>query len=300
MVQFLLFILLLAVSSTANAIVIRHDVDDSKYRIPASEFPALVDMPGEGHGVLIAPQWVITAAHTIPRHHELEQVVINGVSRDVERVVRHPGYKTLPQELIDQAVASGEAMLIVVFLASSDDIALVRLTEPVTDVAPVAIYRDGDEQGMIIKIVGKGATGTGATGHHPRGPNRTELRRAFNRITSAHGRWFCYVFVEPPSAMPLEGIQGNGDSGGPVLIQAEDQWLLVGVGAWKVVQGDVRTSRPGRYGQTNCNVRLSHYIEWIESVISGQAEAATGSSFQADAASRLGLIRELTGREGVR
>ena len=52
MTRFLLLILLLAMSLTASAIVIRHDVDDSKYRIPASEFPALVDMPGEGHGVL--------------------------------------------------------------------------------------------------------------------------------------------------------------------------------------------------------------------------------------------------------
>ncbi|WP_144897467.1 trypsin-like serine protease [Luteimonas cucumeris] len=129
-----LLIFLLAMSSTASAIVIRHDVDDSKYRIPASEFSALVDMPGEGHGVLIAPQWVITAAHTIPAHSELKQVVINGAARDVERVVVHSGYKTLPQELIDPAMASGEAMLIVVFLASSDDIALVKLTQPVADV----------------------------------------------------------------------------------------------------------------------------------------------------------------------
>lgn len=266
-------LILLAVSSTASAIVIRHDVDDSKYRIPASEFPALVDMPGEGHGVLIAPQWVVTAAHTIPGHSELKQVVINGVSRDIERVVMHSGYKTLPQELIDQAMASGEAMLIVVSLASSDDIALVKLTEPVTDVAPVAIYKDSDESGQIVKIVGKGATSTGATGHDPRGPNRTELRRAFNKITSAYDRWFCYVFDEPPSALPLEGMLGNGDSGGPVLIQIEDQWLLAGVASWKVVQGNVMTARPGRYGQITCNVRLSHYIEWIESVMSGRPQA---------------------------
>ena len=269
MTRFLLLLLLL-VSSTASAIVIRDDVDDSKYRIPASEFPALIDMPGDGHGVLIAPQWVITAAHTIPGHSELKQVVINGVSRDVELVVMHSGYKTLPQELIDQAMVSGEAMLIVVFLASSDDIALVKLNQPVTDVAPVAIYKDRDEPGQIVKIIGKGSTGTGATGHAPSGPNRTELRRAFNKITSAHDRWFCYVFDEPPSALPLEGMLGNGDSGGPLLIQHESQWLLAGVGAWKVVPGDVRTSRPGRYGQTACSVRVSHYSEWIESVISKQ------------------------------
>jgi hypothetical protein len=268
MTRFLL-LLLLAASSTASAIVIRHDVDDAKYRIPASEFLALADMPGEGHGVLIAPQWVVTAAHTLPAHAELKQIGINGMDRDVERVVVHSGYKTLPQALVDQAMASGEAMLIVVFLASSDDIALIKLSQPVTDVAPVAIYRGMEEPGQIAKIVGKGATGAGATGHDRQGPNRTELRRAFNTITSAYERWLCYVFDEPPSALPLEGILGNGDSGGPVLIQNEDQWLLAGLASWKVAHGHVMTARPGRYGQTNCNVRLSHYVEWIDDVMAG-------------------------------
>ncbi len=208
-------------------------------------------MPGEGHGVLIAPQWVITAAHTLPAHGELKEIAINRVPRDVGRVVVHSGYKTLPQTLIDQAMASGEAMLIVVFLASSDDIALIKLSQPVTDVAPVAIYRDNEEPAQIAKIVGNGATSTGATGHDPQGPNRTELRRAFNTITSAYERWLCYVFDEPPAALPLEGILGNGDSGGPVLIQIEDQWLVAGLASWKVAQGHVMTARPGRYGQTN-------------------------------------------------
>ena len=58
----LLLLTLLAASSSAGAVVIRHDVDDAKYRIRAAEFPALVDMPGEGHGVLITPQWLVTAA----------------------------------------------------------------------------------------------------------------------------------------------------------------------------------------------------------------------------------------------
>ncbi|MCW4453345.1 trypsin-like serine protease [Flavobacterium sp. MXW15] len=274
MTRFLL-LMLLAASPTASAIVIRDDVDDSKYRIPASEFPALVDMPGEGHGVLVSPQWVITAAHVIPWHSELEQVVIGGIPRDVERVVVHPGYTRPPQALIDQALSTGEWILAVVQMASSDDIALVRLTQPVTDVVPAAIHKDGDELGQVVQIMGKGATGTGASGHDPAGPNRTELRRAFNTITSAHDRWFCYVFDEPASALPLEGKTGSGDSGGPALIRVDDQWTLAGLAAWGFIHGDVRTVRPGLYGQLTCNVRLSHYIEWIESAVSGQPQAGT-------------------------
>jgi hypothetical protein len=86
----LLLLALLAASSTASAIVIRDDVDDSKYRVPSSEFPALVDMPGEGHGVLLAPQWVITAAHAITWQSEIKHVVLNGTSNEaLPQTVEH-------------------------------------------------------------------------------------------------------------------------------------------------------------------------------------------------------------------
>jgi len=268
MTRFLLLILL-AASSTASAIVIRDDVDDSKYRIPASDFPALVDMPGEGHGVLIAPQWVITAAHTIPEHSELNQVVINGISRDVERLVVHPGYKKPPQELIHHALATWDWTLFMVRLSSSDDIALLKLAQPVTDVSPVAVHKGDDELGQIVKIIGKGATGTGVTGYDFNSSHRTELRRAHNKVTSAHGRWFCYVFDKPSETLPLEGGSGGGDSGGPILIQAEEDWLLAGLTSWTAPQGAIRTP-PGQYGQISCNVRLKHYKEWIESMVSAQ------------------------------
>jgi secreted trypsin-like serine protease len=265
----LLLLALLVVSFSASAIVIRDHVDDSKYRVPASEFPALVDMPGEGHGVLIDPQWVITAAHTITWQSEIKQVTINGMPRDVERLVIHPGYKKPPQELLDQALATWDWTLFRVLLSSSDDIALLKLAQPVTDVSPVAINKSDSEFGQTIKVIGKGATGNGVTGYEFSGSHRTELRRAYNKVTSAHGRWLCYMFDKPPNALPLEGGSGSGDSGGPILIQVEKDWLLAGLTSWSDPQSPIRT--PGRYGQITCNVRLSHYKDWIESVISAQS-----------------------------
>lgn len=261
----LLVVLAASMSVAANAAVIRHDVDDAKYRIAASEFTALVDMPGAGHGTLIAPRWVVTAAHTIQPGQVLQQVVINGQPRAVERVVVHPGYKAVPQDLVDQAMATGEAVLFLTFLAASDDIALIKLKDPVSGVEPVRLYTGSDEFGQIFRFLGKGATGVGTKGHSAAAPQRTELRQGFNKVTSAHDRWFCYQFDEGLAALPLEAIGGNGDSGGPALIEADGQWLLAGMMSWKFVEGDVRTSRPGRYGQINCNVRLSHYRLWIES-----------------------------------
>ncbi|MGY0800163.1 S1 family peptidase [Lysobacter sp. A286] len=272
MTRFLLLTLLVA-SSTASAIVIRDDVDDSKYRVPASEFPAFVDLPHEGHGVLIAPQWVITAAHSVTWQSKINKVVLNGIPRDVEHLVVHPGSKKLPHDLIHQARTTGDATLVMALFSTSDDIALIKLAKPVTDVAPALLHRSSAQVGQIVKIMGKGATGTGATGHDSSADasRRTQLRRAFNKITSAYDRWFCYTFDKPPAALRFEGVSSDGDSGGPVLMEVDGQWMLTGLTSWKVVQGNIQGDtavfRPGKYGQVMCNVNLSHYIDWIEGVI---------------------------------
>jgi hypothetical protein len=182
--------------------------------------------------------------------------------------VIHPGYKKPSQELLDQALATWDWTLFRVLLSSSDDIALLKLSEPVTDVSPVAINKSDDEFGQTITILGKGATGNGVTGYSFNDSHRTELRRAYNKVTSVHGRWLCYMLDKPSDALPLEGGAGSGDSGGPIVIRTEKDWLLAGLTSWVDPQSAIRT--PGRYGQISCNVRLSHYKDWIQSVISVQ------------------------------
>lgn len=259
--------LMALIALPAHAVVIRHDVDDANYRIETSDFPALVDIPGSGHGTLIAPQWVVTAAHTLPQDHALTQVTINGQIRPVERVIVHPGYKTIPQELFDQAMATGEAVLILTIIGSSDDIALIKLTTPATDVKPIALYAGNEEFGQTFRFIGKGATGEGSKGYSPMSSQRTELRHGFNKVTSAYDRWFCYQFDTGASALPLEAVGGNGDSGGPALFDVDGEWVVAGMMSWKLAGGDVRTANQGLYGQINCNVRISHYRQWIESEI---------------------------------
>ena len=87
-------LLLLLSSFSANAVVIRDDVPDLQYRMAASEFPALADVPGEGHGVLIAPEWVLTAAHAVTWQQRIDVVVVGGTPRAVSRVVLHPGIRS--------------------------------------------------------------------------------------------------------------------------------------------------------------------------------------------------------------
>lgn len=280
----LLALALLAISFTASAVVIRSDVDDAKYRVPASAFPALVDMPGEGHGVLIAPQWVVTAAHAAPMQGMEEDVSIGGVAHKIKRVIIYPGYKKLPVKLVNEALASGDFSKVHAFLASSNDIALIELASPLTDVTPVPLYRGNKEVGMTVRLVGKGATGNGSKGQDPHSPHRSVLRRAFNVIVGADPRYIWYRFDPPPSALPLEGITGSGDSGGPLLIGNGDSRQLVGLASWsKYPPGHPFLSEyaPGRpfveglYGEIVYGVRISSYIQWIEGVISAPANART-------------------------
>lgn len=256
-------LVLLLTASSAQAVVIRDDVPDRQHRMAVSEFPALADLPGEGQGVLIAPRWVATAAHAVSWQHAVDVVVVGGTPRTVSRVVIHPGYKAAPQAMVDAALKSGDWSAFFDFTASSDDIALVELAEPVRDVKPAQIY-NGTALGKIVRVMGRGATGTGSKGHRLQGPRRTDLRQGYNRITLAEDRWIGYTFDPPPHALPLEATTGSGDSGGPMLVAVGNEWRVAGISAWKrgvVVGTDIF---PGRYGETSYGVRLAHYAAWIE------------------------------------
>lgn len=268
-------LLVLMASFHANAVVIRDDVPDLDYRMAASEFPALADLPGEGHGVLVAPQWVVTAAHAVSWQHAVDVVVVGGSPRAVRQLIIHPGYKKPPQPMIDAALKSGDWEIFFQFIASSDDVALIQLSEPVEDVTPVRMY-DGPLLGKVVRIMGRGATGPGSTGHRLNGPSRTDLRQGYNQISVSEGRWIGYSFDPPPMALPLEASTGSGDSGGPMLIAVDNQWHLAGIAAWKRSEINGTEIRPGRYGEISYGVRLANYAEWIENVMAeGNAEGKT-------------------------
>lgn len=252
---------LLLCAISARAIIIRHDVPDEKYRVDAKEFPQLADLPGTGQGVLISPYWVVTVARAV-EGKDVREVTINGEPRAVTRVVIHPGYKPVHLEL-----EIGDAAPLMLFERNVDDIAMLELKDPVTDVVPVPLYRGSNEQGEVAEILGKGATGNGELGEYPDSPRRGQLRRAYSRVEDADGRWLKLQFHSKREALPLEGMPGDGDEGGPVLIKVHGTWTLAGLISRKYAVGDLSTYMFFRYGNETYETRISHYGPWIDNVM---------------------------------
>jgi hypothetical protein len=256
----------LALPLAASAIVIRHDTPDAQYRVPDGFFPPLADLPVEGQGVLIAPRWVVTAGHAVAwQGGPIPEVTIASRRRAVVKVIFHPDFK-LPKVPDRGPVAPW----VTAFLGLRD-IALIQLAEPVSDVKPALLYR-GPEKGQVAELIGKGATGDGVKGVADDAPHRTVLRRAFNRIDSADGPWLIDHFEQAAKALPLEGVIGNGDSGGPLLIQDHGVWKLAGVASWKQWDGDLSDPKAGLYGVINHSSRLAYYRPWIEQVLAAAGD----------------------------
>ena len=254
----------LLMQSQVGAIVIRHDVSDSEYRVSSAEFPEIAYLPGEGHGVLIATNWVLTVAHATT-WRPIHELTINGIPRAVKEVIVHRGYKKPPKEL-----QSGDAAPLIEFLASSDDVALIKLQQPVTDVTPVKIYKGSSESGQVVEVIGAGATGNGLVGQYPGSPHRGELHRAQARVTGTSERWLELRFDAPPKALPRQGMPADGDSGAPVLLKMQGRRELAGLVSHKFASGELSKFRCCVYGQITYQVRVSRYADWIEGVVSGK------------------------------
>lgn len=257
---FAFFLMVLAAPLAAN--VIRHDVEDGAYRASEADFPFLFALyrSRAGHrdcvATLIDRRWAVTAAHCTQDKAFLEalgpggrghRVEIGAESFTVDRVERHP------------PGSDGRAV----------DLALLRLSRPVTHVKPIAISREADELGRVVLLPGWGTTGDGLKGV---GKADGLFRVVENRVDAAGRGVLVWEFDDPRSgigrALPLEGINGPGDSGGPALVMTPRGWRTIGVS-----MGQRTFGRPeGSYGNEEIYVRLSEYAAWIDG-FTGRAEA---------------------------
>ncbi|MCA9052247.1 MAG: trypsin-like serine protease, partial [Planctomycetaceae bacterium] len=262
-------------------IIIRPDRSESQYVEYAKQFPAVCAVLWDesnvvrngkgfvGSGTLVAPGWVLTAAHIVQEPSTIGgriSVVFDSGEIEVERVIVHPDYPAWPND--EQAIGW-------------PDIALLKLKQPVEGVTPVSLYQEHGEAGQTATIIGWGGLGTFKTGH----PSKDEIlkqptvRRAGTNVIERI--WLgdrCLTQINTLDvATDLEAGVSGGDSGGALLIHVEDKWLLAGV----VKAGIGGRSQPEvMYGDNDVFLRVSSFLPWIDSTMGVKStDRSSGSSW---------------------
>ncbi|MFV0597215.1 S1 family peptidase [Shewanella sp.] len=244
-----MFVLLLAISSTANAMIIRHDVADTEYQAAAQSDNSTVTFLGLykgdeivlGTGSLIGKQWIVTAAHVANELRTGSKVQFKTHFYLIKEVIKHPLWKERHFPY---------------------DIALVQLASPIEDATLAKLNHASTETGKIAIFVGRGDYGNGLVGVV--GADK-QLRAAHNAVVGVQEQWLQFIFDRDTNALPLEGISGPGDSGGPAYLVSADSVCLIGVSSWQ--NAESTNWEEGKYGVIEHYSRISYFRDWIEQTL---------------------------------
>lgn len=269
----LLILLVFSTSATLPLIaykpdgIIRHDTELAKYRELGnrSEFYCVgrysesVESTDYAVGVLIAPNWVLTAQHFV---RDTSVWKFGDTFYKSKRIIKHPEIRPDSEET----------------QWNGWDMALIELEEPVLDIAPAKRYYGNKELGQTIIKIGYGFRGNGKTGMET--PRKQEKLGGENVVDAIGGTFENRVFstsvmvcdFDSPeteafnhfgSPIPLElEIGGSkGDSGGGIFMEDNGQMVFVGI-----VSGAL--NREIKYGAVMALARVSKANEWIDSIIS--------------------------------
>jgi hypothetical protein len=274
-------------ASPACAGTIRHDRDPQLYldqgAAPQYASVGRFDLtkwePGfSGSGTLIDDNWVLTAAHVLEGANS-GQFTVGGKAYNVERWINHPKW-------------NGD-------LRRGYDLALVKLSGSVTDVAPASLYTGKRELNALATFVGFGRTGTGLTGHADYdglkragqnvidgtvGPEQWPQAATFRNKLPKGARTFVADFDDPTNvaasqtggvnAADLEFLISPGDSGGGAFVDFGQGAMLAGVHSFAEIPDGTDDSD---YGDITGHVRVSAHAKWIRQMLKKDQKASAAA-----------------------
>jgi len=207
-----------------------------------------------GSGVLIDPYWVLTAGH-VP----LAPIGTSGTPWASMRFSLSPDVVANQHTLLpvadwhifpgyDRTFAAGKG----------DDIALVRLVDPIFDVAPAVRFYGEDQVNTEFNMAGYGYPGV-----WPNLDPWDGIRRAGQNIGVSFGtagltnaeEQFWMVTLNSVNSLPLEWQGTNVDSGAPWFALIENEWKLKAISSFGI--GNTTTGA----------IRVSLYNDWIDSTM---------------------------------
>lgn len=241
---FIAMIFLLTLSTFIYAGTIDPNTPDSKYIEYGSKFHSVVKLccfDGKGmscgSAVVIAPNWIITAAHVVEGCHSWT-VSIGDEKYNVDKIIIHKEYDTN--------------------VFGYNDIALGHLEKTIElDYYP-AMYDTDDEVGKLCSISGWGFTGTFHTGVSKHDGKRRGGSNFVDKIE--RGVLVCSPSKNHQKKTELEFLICSGDSGGGLFIGNK----LAGINS-SVVGYDGQSN--STYNDESCHTRVSLHHMWINETI---------------------------------
>ena len=195
--------------------------------VPPAEIPWLVSLTTRGHfcgGALIAPDRVLTAAHCVQGSGPGDfHVRLHGRRLAFKGAYFPVRYRLIPSPVDPLNVGAS---------ASVNDIAVIVLERPVTDVAPLPRAATPPADGEATLTVGRGMTGPSSRASGPAGAGQQVLPSA--ACNELYGSELLHVALHLCTKDPTpNGAQAcAGDSGSPVMVRRDGVLQAAGVVTW--------------------------------------------------------------------